>query len=113
MNNPDNIFYSLETIFLFFLGLKYLNSLMRIRDPGWRQFGSGIRDGKKSHPGSGSATLLNSSTVEIINYGIFSSHWVRIHIPRTDLDLGQPKNADPDPLALGTDPAPDPSIIKQ
>ncbi len=26
---------------------------MRIRDPGWRQFGSGIRDGKKSDPGSG------------------------------------------------------------
>jgi hypothetical protein len=26
---------------------------MRIRDPGWRQFGSGIRDGKKSEPGSG------------------------------------------------------------
>jgi hypothetical protein len=24
-----------------------------IRDPGWRQFGSGIRDGKKSDPGSG------------------------------------------------------------
>jgi hypothetical protein len=35
-----------------FLGLKYLNSLMRIRDPGWKQFGSGIRDGKKSDPGS-------------------------------------------------------------
>jgi len=32
---------------MFFGGLKYLNSLMRIRDPGWRQFGSGIRDGKK------------------------------------------------------------------
>ncbi len=86
--------------------------MMRIRDPGWRQFGSGIRDGKKvrsgirdKHPGS--ATPLNSSTVEIINYGIFSSHWVRIHIP----DLGQPKNADPDPLASGTDPAPDPSVI--
>jgi hypothetical protein len=36
---------------------------MRIRDPGWRQFGSGIRDGKKSDLGSGinipgSATLL-------------------------------------------------------
>jgi hypothetical protein len=34
---------------------------MRIRDPGWRQFGSGIRDGKsrirdKHH---GSATLVN------------------------------------------------------
>jgi hypothetical protein len=27
---------------------------MRIRDPGWRQFGSGIWDGKKSDPGSGS-----------------------------------------------------------
>jgi hypothetical protein len=26
---------------------------MRIRDPGWRQLGSGIRDGKKSDPGSG------------------------------------------------------------
>ncbi len=26
---------------------------MRIRDLGWRQFGSGIRDGKKSNPGSG------------------------------------------------------------
>jgi hypothetical protein len=37
--------------FCFFLGLKYLNSLMRIREPGWRQFGSGIRDGKKSDPG--------------------------------------------------------------
>jgi hypothetical protein len=38
-----------------FFGLKYLNSLMRIRDPGWRQFGSGIRDPgwKKSDPGSG------------------------------------------------------------
>jgi hypothetical protein len=36
---------------------------MRIRDPGWRQFGSGIRDGKNSrirdkHPGS--ATLPGS-----------------------------------------------------
>jgi hypothetical protein len=79
-----------------------------VRDPGWKKVGSGIRD---KHLGS--ATLLNSSTVEIINYGIFSSHWVRIRIPRTDPDLGQPKNADPDPLALGTDPATDPSIIKQ
>ncbi len=48
--HPDYIFQSLETIFL---GLKYFNSFMRIRDPGWRQFGSGIRDGKKSDPGSG------------------------------------------------------------
>jgi hypothetical protein len=42
MNNPDLIFESLETIILDFLGLKYVNSLMRIRDPGWRQFGSGM-----------------------------------------------------------------------
>jgi hypothetical protein len=35
-----------------FLGLKYLNSLMRIRDPGWKKFESGILD---KHPGS--ATL--------------------------------------------------------
>jgi hypothetical protein len=48
MNNPDHIFYSLETIFLLFWGLKYLNSLMRIRDPRWR-----LRDGKKSDLGSG------------------------------------------------------------
>jgi hypothetical protein len=27
-----------------FLGLKYLNSLMRIRDPGWQNFGSRIPD---------------------------------------------------------------------
>jgi hypothetical protein len=31
---------SLETIF----GLKYLNSFMRIRDPGWEKFGSVIRE---------------------------------------------------------------------
>jgi hypothetical protein len=68
INNPDHFFKSLETIFLIFWGLKYLNSLMRIRDPGsgsgmetvrirdpgWKKAGSGIRD---KHPGS--ATLIN------------------------------------------------------
>jgi hypothetical protein len=39
-----------------FLGFKIINSLMRIRDPGWRQFGSVmetvlIRDGDSSDPG--------------------------------------------------------------
>jgi hypothetical protein len=33
MNNQDRISWSLET---HFFGLKYLNSLMRIRDPGWK-----------------------------------------------------------------------------
>jgi hypothetical protein len=32
---------------------------VRIRDPGWEKVGSGIRDGKKSDPGSG--TFLNCS----------------------------------------------------
>jgi hypothetical protein len=36
-----------------FFGLKYLNSLMRIRDQGWKNSGSRIRDGKNSDPGSG------------------------------------------------------------
>jgi hypothetical protein len=42
MNNPDHISESLETIFWV---------KMRIRDPGWKNFGSGIRDGKNSDPG--------------------------------------------------------------
>jgi hypothetical protein len=55
-----------------FFGLKYLNSLMRIRDPGWRQFGSRIRDWKKvgygirdKNPGSATLTyrILASSDV--------------------------------------------------
>jgi hypothetical protein len=41
MNNPDHISESLETIFWD----KYLNSLMWIRDPEWKKFGSG-----KKHP---------------------------------------------------------------
>jgi hypothetical protein len=41
MNNPDHIFLTLRNHFFAFFDL---NSLMRIRDPGWRQFGSGIRD---------------------------------------------------------------------
>ncbi len=53
MSNPDHIFQSLETIFLVFLGLKYLNSLMRIRDPESGMETVRIRDGKKSDPGSG------------------------------------------------------------
>jgi hypothetical protein len=68
MNNPDHIFLELRNhFFAFFRELKYLNSLMRIRDPGsgmetvrirdpgWKKVGSGIRD---KHPGS--ATLISS-----------------------------------------------------
>ncbi len=35
MNNPEHIFYSLETIFLGLKYIKYLNSFMRIQDPRW------------------------------------------------------------------------------
>jgi hypothetical protein len=40
MNNPNHISESIETIF--WLKILYLNSLMRIQDPGWKKFGSGI-----------------------------------------------------------------------
>jgi hypothetical protein len=46
MKNPDHISESLKNNF----GLKYLTSLMWIRDPGWEKFGSGIRDRKNSDP---------------------------------------------------------------
>jgi hypothetical protein len=52
---PGSYFLEPRTHFFGFLGLKYLNSLMRIRDPGWRQFGSGIRD---KHPGSATLHFL-------------------------------------------------------
>jgi hypothetical protein len=63
MNNPDHISESLETVFF---GLKYFNSLMRIRggknsDLGWKKFGTGIWD---KHPGS--STL---GTVPVIGGG--------------------------------------------
>jgi hypothetical protein len=49
-----------------FLGLKYINSLMRIGDPGWKNIGSGMENFgsgiREKHPGS--ATLIFS--IEII-----------------------------------------------
>jgi hypothetical protein len=62
MNNPNHISESLETVF----GLKYLNSLMRIRDLGWKKFESGICEGKNSHPGS--ATLHSGSVDNFFFY---------------------------------------------
>ena len=59
---PGSYFLELRNnFFRFFWGLKYLNSLIRIRDgdssdPGWKKVGSGIRD---KHPGS--ATLEGSA----------------------------------------------------
>ena len=63
MNNPDHIFKSSETIFSALLGVKILKffyddpgsgmETVRIREPGWKKVGSGIRD---KHQGS--ATLV-------------------------------------------------------
>jgi hypothetical protein len=62
---PGSYFLELRNHYFAFLGSKYY-SLMRIRDPGWRHFGSGIRDGKirirDKHPGS--ATLLETDENE-------------------------------------------------
>jgi hypothetical protein len=48
---PGSYFLELRNHFFAFLGVKILKFFDE--DPGWRQFGSGIRDGKKSDPGSG------------------------------------------------------------
>jgi hypothetical protein len=58
---PGSYFLELRNHFSAFLGVKILTffdedpgsgmETVRIRDPGWRQLGSGIRDGKKSDPG--------------------------------------------------------------
>ncbi len=50
---PGSYFLELRNHFLAFFGLKYLNSLMRIRDPRSGMETVRIRDGKKSDPGSG------------------------------------------------------------
>jgi hypothetical protein len=50
-NNPGLYFLELRNHFFAFFGVKILKFFDE--DPGWRQFGSGIRNGKKSDPGSG------------------------------------------------------------
>jgi len=46
---PGSYFLELRNHFFAFWGVKILKFFDE--DPGWRQFGSGIRDGKKSDPG--------------------------------------------------------------
>jgi hypothetical protein len=65
MNNPDHILESLDNIF--FGGLKYLNSLMRIRDgdssdPGWKKLGSGINIPDPQH-----CLIQTTTTVPTMN----------------------------------------------
>jgi hypothetical protein len=62
---PGSYFLELRNHFFAFLGLKYINSLMRIRDPGWRQFGSGMEKSRiRALPDPGSATLLQPRLLE-------------------------------------------------
>jgi hypothetical protein len=72
MTNPDHIFESLETNQFF--GTEYLNYLMGIRDPGWKNFEFGVREGniriRDKHPGS--ATLVFAL---LINYSVCAKAW--------------------------------------
>jgi len=51
---PASYFLELRNHFFVFFWVKYLNFLTRIRDPGWRQFGSGMEKNRirDKHPGS-------------------------------------------------------------
>jgi hypothetical protein len=68
LNNPDHISESLETIFL---GLKYLNSLMRI----W--------DGKNSDPGSGINIPDPQTLLKIPEKSVFWKKFLCVHFVRT------------------------------
>jgi hypothetical protein len=46
---PESYFLELRN---HFLGLNYLNSFMRIRDPVWKKFGSGMEKSRIRDPGS-------------------------------------------------------------
>ncbi len=71
MNNPDHISDSLETIF----GLKCLNSLMRIRDPRWKKFGSGMEKIRIRDNHSGSATLWTVQDITMVADPDPDPHW--------------------------------------
>jgi hypothetical protein len=63
---------SLETIFW----LKFLNSLKRIRDPGWRQFGSGIREGKKVGSGINKPNPQHWKLTLLFSWFVISLVWL-------------------------------------
>jgi hypothetical protein len=83
MNNPDHISKSLETIFWVKI-LQFFDA-----DPGWKKFGSGVRD---KHPGF--ATLLGF-TKEIITQTLYENSVKEIHMIISIIVLLSV--ADPDP----------------
>jgi hypothetical protein len=66
-----------------FFGLKYLNSVVRSRDPGWKKFGSGIRD---KHPGS--ATLV---PVKLVKLAFFICLFFSISVDEDQFEDGKMK----------------------
>ncbi len=69
MNNPDHISESSETIVEVTVKYnKYLNSLMRNRDPGWKKFGSRMGKIRIRDKYPGSATLLLSLPMSMMHF---------------------------------------------
>jgi hypothetical protein len=78
---------------------------MRIRDPGWRQFGSGIRDGKSriqdKHPGFATLVKLlldfrQKHSSKNTNY--LARHYLkRYPVPLPLISVAEPHHIDADP----------------
>jgi hypothetical protein len=87
---PGSYFLELRNHCFAFLGLKYLNSLKKIRDrdgdssdPGWKKVGSGIRD---KHPGSATLVqcVLGCSGAQLV------ARWLAVRQARnSNLDLAR------------------------
>jgi hypothetical protein len=85
-NNPDHIFLELRNHFFAFFGVKILKffdedpgsgmETVRIRDPGWKKVGSGIRD---KHPGS--ATLTKTPVKTTFSDWCLYSSFVHVSEP--------------------------------
>jgi hypothetical protein len=70
MNNPDHISENLKTIF----GLKYFSSLMKIRDPRRKKFGSGINIPDLQHC---SQVCTSSWQNQTIRYGTVHTYHLK------------------------------------
>jgi hypothetical protein len=51
-----------------FFGLKYLNSLMRIAEPGWKKFGSGIKIPDPQHCGYNNKKISYLGRIEVVTW---------------------------------------------
>ncbi len=77
MNNPDHISANLKK--KQFFGLEYLNSLMWIRDPGWKKVGSGIRDARSLNYSFLSPTGADAAedAAEMVAAAVWCQLWIR------------------------------------